>query len=1125
MTRIGKEMTTRSFQSRFDYVSANGLRLPGVPSTSHSVSEPWLLAAPAHSDPEGPIEIVLAVISTRNYLPFANVTATTFRKQHPDIPIALMVVDGKAEDVDAGVADYIFTVADILGNDVNWGVLKYNATQFCNAVKPHFLKRLSQFSRKCIYLDCDIAVFARMQTLLVALQDNALVLTPHLSHPFPDPERFWVHPNNADIFNSGLINAGCFGIRLDDTAEFLDFWAKMNMAPGAFFPPAGGQTDQQYLNWALVNCEGVYILKDPAYNVAYWNLHERNLRGGFLDGLKDGWAVDGAPLVCFHFSGYSLQEPFRLSRHDGRNNLYDLPSVSSLVDYYREAVSSFDESGSTSDPYRFSTLCNGVIVNDFVRDILKKWERYLPRYNGFDAAEVESLCLALMSPLYATGSLLPLLAYEVYEARADLRSAFPGAHLYPERLYGWFFRHAGPEYGISTLIDQFRCGLVCDPLVGFTEEVGECLAGVPNLAVLGKDRREASRRLESLGRGDLAASLLEARNEWVWRSNLSSIIQVYEQREDLRRSFAKIFGSDHEPFAAWLDAHGREEHGIHPEAVNEFRGKLWTFALARVFSFISRRSDLEVLAVSSLLSDQSEDLFRELIRCAGEGLEYDIGDVEVLMYLHRTDRFVLVPLYLELPANWRNRNSLRIPENARVMLRGQISDFDIEKGIELHQSFVDIGRAHIEQSVRDLVREGFKPQSVVLDRMRVNETSASIVKVMETARRIVRGRSQSLGLEPDAGYLVKPANSKRHLNLFGYHLANTGVGESTRGLRSALSHLAVVKALPFNTGNVVKGTFLHDLFWQYDYDSSMNVFVSYPHLRENLLEALPPEITSGRKNVAHLAWEQRDWHPYWFNVYQQYDEIWAISHFAAGPFTRMFGETRVRVVPNVVDFSDFPERSPGAANEGGRFRFLYVFDANSSLERKNPEGVLDAFVSAFAGTRDAKNVELYLKVGNLERIEHADRIARLRLTAQRSGLKIMFDGRVLTRGQLLELIASADCYVSLHRAEGFGYTLAEAMGLGVPVIATGYSGNMEFMNKENSYPVEYVEVPVSRGDGPFQRGSMWAEPSSAHAVALMRKVVRDRAAAVETGGRGKRDVRTSLSAAAVAQRMSTWFQL
>ena len=315
------------------------------------------------------------------------------------------------------------------------------------------------------------------------------------------------------------------------------------------------------------------------------------------------------------------------------------------------------------------------------------------------------------------------------------------------------------------------------------------------------------------------------------------------------------------------------------------------------------------------------------------------------------------------------------------------------------------------------------------------------------------------------------------VNVFGFFASDIGIGESSRGLAQAISLLRPVNRVPTWTAQLREGTQLSGLFQRFDHLTDTNVFVSYPHQMEDILGKMRPDHRAGRRNVAHLAWEQKGTNPWWKVVYDRYDEIWAISEFAATGFRRMF-PGRVRVTPNVLNFDEFPEypETMAARLDREQVRFLFVFDANSSIERKNPEAVVDAFEKAFKDTKYAPQVRLTLKVGSMHRPEHARRVDRLMRKAARSGLAVDLDGRSLSRQALLRMIAEADCYVSLHHAEGFGYTMAEAMFYGVPVIASGYSGNLEYMTVENSFLVPCTEEFVRTGEGPFQRGSVWGEP-------------------------------------------------
>jgi glycosyltransferase involved in cell wall biosynthesis len=298
------------------------------------------------------------------------------------------------------------------------------------------------------------------------------------------------------------------------------------------------------------------------------------------------------------------------------------------------------------------------------------------------------------------------------------------------------------------------------------------------------------------------------------------------------------------------------------------------------------------------------------------------------------------------------------------------------------------------------------------------------------------------------------------------------------------------------------------------YDSSLdtNLFVSFPHLEEPLLDRCPRHRTASRHNVAYLAWEQREGNRSWAEGYAELDQVWALSKFAAGGLREALGR-EVTVVPCVLDLDEPTPAEVEAARArhglgNGRVAFLHTFDANSSIERKNPEAVVSAFMRAF---RRGDPVRLLLRVSNAHRREHRQRLGRLMAAASASGLDIRFVCEPLERREVLALAQAADCYVSLHRAEGFGLTCAEAMALGTPAIATRYSGNLEFMDDENSLLAAAEEVEVRRADGPFRRGSLWADPDVDHAAALMRSVFDDPDGARALGERARASVRARLS--------------
>jgi glycosyltransferase involved in cell wall biosynthesis len=525
-----------------------------------------------------------------------------------------------------------------------------------------------------------------------------------------------------------------------------------------------------------------------------------------------------------------------------------------------------------------------------------------------------------------------------------------------------------------------------------------------------------------------------------------------------------------------------------------------------------------------LLSDNPESILRGLISGAGEGLEYDLNDVVVLRFIHQSSRHLLVPLHLELPLVRQQSHATRIAESSIAMLPENVRDTEWAlRGCQAHSACFDRFEAYLDDQLRGWAAAFTSAARNVFAFLRRPASEARAITMIEPVYRAVARRLGSADVAShDLEARLKERGRRPGVNIFGYFASDIGVGESTRGWRvpsrccgrSTMCHSAPPRYAKEPGCRIQR----------FDYLSDTNVFVSFPHQQENLLGMLRPEQLLGRRNVTHLAWEQKDANPLWKVVYDRYDEIWTIAGFAATPFRKMF-PGRIRVVPNVLDFAQFPccEESGRTRLRGEMLKFLFVFNANSSVERKNPEGAIDAFIAAFKDTCHAARARLTLKVSSMSRPEHAARVRRLMRKASASGLDINFDGRELTRAALLRLIAESDCYVSLHRAEGFGYTMAEAMFYGLPVIASGYSGNLEFMTPESSLLVPCVEAFVKSAEGPFQRGSIWGEPDTDAAAMLMRQVADNPSASLEIGERGRKTVMAKLSAAAVAESVKPFF--
>ncbi len=1066
----------------------------------------------------------LALIATRNHLCFAQVTARSFLAHHPGFAVFLLLVDGEPADAALFQEGHVVVLDDLAMPHAGWHAAKLTAAEFCNALKPAFLRYLAAFADTAIYLNCTIAVFSRLTELLDLLETADLVLLPQRLAPVQGPGHAAAR---ADIVKTGLIDSGALGIRLGNCTAFLNLWADATLAPGMFHEPAGYLTDQHYLNWALVTVPGACVLREHRYNVGHWNLHERDFRRARDTEQDAPFMVGDLPLGFFHFSGYDIADQLRLSRFDQHLTLYDLPAVTAILEWYAGRVLAAGAAELRHEPYRFDMLANGLVMTPFLRDVLKKYDAHAPRFDSRTPHGADCLCAFLMDPLPAAASMLPLVAAEIYDRRADLQAGYPGARIAmtANPFWRWFCRYAGAEYDIQFLVDRFRRSLICTPLHAFADQVAAALDD-PGAQFLGTGRIAAGRQLRAAGHDDLADTLLEARAEPHFFTELAAAFAIYSERPDIQAAFPDILDRSHAGFADWLASNAPREHGCSDRVAETFRHHTVAASFARIFSYLSRREDMPASFQDSLLSDDPEPAMRDMIHDSGEGLEHTLEDVVLLRYVHQTRRHLLVSLYLEMPLRRQRSQASRLAETSINLLPEAVRGAAwAALGCETHAAYFDRFEALLEDEMRRWAETRIMTSRNVLGvlQRRTRETGA-LAAVEPRYRAAITRLPHSMAVSEQLPARLKQRIACPGVNIFGYFKADLGVGESARGLAGAVSMLRPVNRIPLYTSQVQEGVALTELFQRFDYLTDTNVFVTYPHQRDDYLGMLRPEQLHGRRNVVHLAWEQKGDNPWWKVVYDRYDEIWMISEFAATPFRKMFPD-RVRVVPNVLDFDNFPACDEANAKrlKGKRLRFMFAFDSRSSMERKNPEAVADAYIKAFQGTRHARRVLLTLKVGGLRWTRHAARIDQMVIRVTAAGLAVELDDRHLTREATLALIASADCYVALHHAEGFGYTLAEAMAYGVPVVASGYSGNLEFMTPENSYLVPCTETFVSTPDGPFQRGSLWGEPDIDAAAGMLRAIADNPADALAVGERGRIAVRSRLSAAAIAETIRPFF--
>ncbi|NEQ40752.1 MAG: glycosyltransferase [Okeania sp. SIO3I5] len=275
------------------------------------------------------------------------------------------------------------------------------------------------------------------------------------------------------------------------------------------------------------------------------------------------------------------------------------------------------------------------------------------------------------------------------------------------------------------------------------------------------------------------------------------------------------------------------------------------------------------------------------------------------------------------------------------------------------------------------------------------------------------------------------------------------------------------------------------------------------------------EYFPNKYNIGFWFWELPKFPEEWEFAFNIFDEVWAASKYTAESIAAV-SPVPVIKIPLTVDLPQ-PKLTRKDLNwPENKFIFLFVFDFGSSFHRKNAMGSIKAFQNAFEKSQE--DVLLIIKFTGDEHFPDQRKELDNLLEGWSS---IMIVDRHLPREEVLAFLKNCDCYISLHRAEGFGLTMAEAMFYGKPVIATGYSSNMDFMNVGNSFLVRYELVTTTEDYGFYPKGSVWADPDVDHAAYFMKYVFENYQEAQKVGAIAAEDVRYLLSPETIGKKIKS----
>jgi hypothetical protein len=239
---------------------------------------------------------------------------------------------------------------------------QYNVLELNCALKSFFGRYILQTMkpRKMIFLDSDMLVFQPLHFLEQQLEPYSILITPHITRPFPDEEK---RPRERDILKTGMYNAGFIAFRNDEeTDRFFSWWTE-RMANQCYERIAEGlNADQNWLNFVPLVFRKVSILRHAGCNAAYWNLHERTItkRGNEFYANED-------PLLFFHYSGFSLLQPDQISRHQDRVKMEDQPALKELFGLYAHALQQAGHAAMLAQPNAYAKQSIGKRIRKMLK--------------------------------------------------------------------------------------------------------------------------------------------------------------------------------------------------------------------------------------------------------------------------------------------------------------------------------------------------------------------------------------------------------------------------------------------------------------------------------------------------------------------------------------------------------------------------------------------------------------------------------------------------------------------------------------------------------------------------------------------------------------------------------------
>lgn len=313
------------------------------------------------------MKVAYCTIGCANYLSRIEVLEGSLKRYNPDAEFHILLCEHPdiCKDISRRTGRSFYSPQDIGCDDWFQMAFYYDIIEYNTALKPFFIDRLIQEGFESVfYFDPDIEIFSSLESMEKLIPMFDLVLTPHICHPLPDDNKT---PRVEDIIRAGQFNLGYIGITSSiDAKRLLKWWQGVCIDRCLFYHDHRYFVDQFWADIFPSFVEKTYILRDPAYNMAYWNISQRELK------YKEGkWITDSGELKFFHFSGLAKNDLTQISVYQNRATAPQGSELYTLLLQYFEKLNKTKWSMFDNNPYSFARYSNGEPIPHADRKLLR----------------------------------------------------------------------------------------------------------------------------------------------------------------------------------------------------------------------------------------------------------------------------------------------------------------------------------------------------------------------------------------------------------------------------------------------------------------------------------------------------------------------------------------------------------------------------------------------------------------------------------------------------------------------------------------------------------------------------------------------------------------------------------